>query len=724
MKNFLIKNKKNLLRSLEVFFSFSLMLLFLGEFTTLVIYRYYSFNLLFCSSLILPFLWFYILIKGKKNYEPYFKYDFLIGLIIITLISLNFSFKEFLFIPLAILIATLIGFLIIPKNSLIDKLNNNFLQILFIILSFYLAGIGLAYGYIEPNFNSFGILDSVVSFYKSSLYVVFVSLVILGVLILRKNLNRSFDKLLSPIRIFLPLLTLVLVVVLFLRFYNLGELGFHGDEFFHQVAAEGIKKTLLPYMPSNIMYIRGIISSYLAATGSYFIPGELGYRLLQAILTLILYLLSSFMVFKRFGRSIGMLYMLLAGASYWSVELGRYLRFYGSNMFTIIILLLFLTDKFFSNLKTTLKTAFFLLIGVLQSQATLFLTPLIGAKILSETIPALSPKTWNWRVILSRTAIYIVPIAVFFLINFADSTLSSLPGTIEETQLSIWNKIIILFNENLRDEPSLFFFQSTLLAYPFLSAISLLGIYGIFLQNNNLNTSKNKIIFIFGYTSFLFLILSFLQLKEQQRIMTFLLPVLFLLASWGLLCLPRKLQISSLVVVLASSILPAFSIPFRDYGDKYQNIKILSSVEPFYPDYKTPALHLNKKLQENKLPVVQNAAGSLLHYPYLKENNFYGIDYYHQYVKESQKGLVDPYTGNKTLKTSDLQDLYKQKGGFYFITSYDGFGVKIYTKGRVIDFSRLSEKTKHFIVTRCKQSYLGKDKHSVVFICKKDKVGK
>ncbi len=97
MKGFILKNRLGLLALISSFFLLSLVLILLGQYTSISVYKFIKLEHLSFSSFILPFIYFLVFIQKNKEYykektEAYFKYAFLVGLLLITIPSLNFDF--------------------------------------------------------------------------------------------------------------------------------------------------------------------------------------------------------------------------------------------------------------------------------------------------------------------------------------------------------------------------------------------------------------------------------------------------------------------------------------------------------------------------------------------------------------------------------------------------------------------------------------------------------
>lgn len=125
------------------------------------------------------------------------------------------------------------------------------------------------------------------------------------------------------------LLLSLTAVAIWLRFYNLGDLGLWGDEGFTYLAVDGILKEGVPRLPSNHILYNNLLFTYLSS-----LPALLGgvneftVRFVSAAFGVAIVPLFYFVGKKFFPAWLAFLGALILTLSHWEIEFARHARYY------------------------------------------------------------------------------------------------------------------------------------------------------------------------------------------------------------------------------------------------------------------------------------------------------------------------------------------------------------------------------------------------------------
>ncbi len=134
------------------------------------------------------------------------------------------------------------------------------------------------------------------------------------------------------------LIFLILCIATFLRFYGLGDLGFHGDEETTALPAKSLALGNGIAMPSGMPYYRALPQTLLNALSAsiWGVDEEFSYRASSAVLGVATVLLLFFFVKQIAGVHVALLAAALLGLSEWHIFLSREARMYGPLMFSML----------------------------------------------------------------------------------------------------------------------------------------------------------------------------------------------------------------------------------------------------------------------------------------------------------------------------------------------------------------------------------------------------
>lgn len=116
---------------------------------------------------------------------------------------------------------------------------------------------------------------------------------------------------------------------IWLRFYNLGNLGLWGDEGFTYLSVEAILKQGWPLLPSGNPYLKDILFSYFSAIPPLFFGiTEFTVRFMNAFWGVLLIPLFYAIVRRYFSFPIALLGALILTVNHWEIEFARHARYY------------------------------------------------------------------------------------------------------------------------------------------------------------------------------------------------------------------------------------------------------------------------------------------------------------------------------------------------------------------------------------------------------------
>ncbi|MCD4678518.1 MAG: hypothetical protein K8S18_21400, partial [Desulfobacula sp.] len=504
-----------------------------------------------------------------------------------------------------------------------------------------------------------------------------------------------------------------------LRIWNLGRLGFHGDEFFHQLAADGIKETLLPVLPNGLLYFRGTFTSYLSALGSSMFNNEFGYRIYPTIFSFILMLYSFILTRRYFTKQVSYLYLVLVSSDLWIVEFSRYLRFYGTIIFLFVIITLLLIDEnLLNNSKKKIALVGFLVLSAFESVVFFIFLPLILLRIWISDAHIV--KKFQYAII------FLFPFVLRYYANISNKSLATIPVS-NTQQFDILVKILDAINTNINYNFDPFFIKAIYFAYPFPTIIVFMGL--IFIIFNFKSISKDKKLI---YSIFLVLLMEFtiLQAKHQQRIISPLLGLFFIAFAINISNILQAIKTCKLskylfffiiILSVSSLIVPSFNIPLREYGSPFHEIKLLSSAEPYYPDYKTISNFVIDNANPNDLILISGPS-PVVYWKYMSlkdKNNVDGIQTYRPGTKIINDKYYDIYTDMLIYDSiSDITSIIEnyEKGDVYIIFSYSSSPVNSLILDEMDTWSHLNKDLRSYIIKHSELVYVGKDNTSKVYL--------
>ncbi len=134
------------------------------------------------------------------------------------------------------------------------------------------------------------------------------------------------------------ILFIMLIMAFWLRYRNLGALGLYGDEDFTYLAVKGTLEQGFPVMPSGMIYLRGIIFTYLAfVSASLFGLSEFSVRLPGVVMSILIIIVLYIIVKDIFGHRVALLTSLIYSLSAWDIEMSRHARMYETFLFFFLL---------------------------------------------------------------------------------------------------------------------------------------------------------------------------------------------------------------------------------------------------------------------------------------------------------------------------------------------------------------------------------------------------
>ena len=110
----------------------------------------------------------------------------------------------------------------------------------------------------------------------------------------------------------------------YLRLANLGDLGFRWDEDLSGLTVQAILEHGIPQLPSGLIYLRGLGSSYLMALSAQWLGfSEYALRLPSALFSILTIALCFLFARRLFGDMVGLLTAAIFALSMWDIEMGR-----------------------------------------------------------------------------------------------------------------------------------------------------------------------------------------------------------------------------------------------------------------------------------------------------------------------------------------------------------------------------------------------------------------
>lgn len=160
-----------------------------------------------------------------------------------------------------------------------------------------------------------------------------------------KSGRFSFQTVISKIT-----LPVVLFLALVIRLIGVFKPDLIFDEGYTALAVQGILRTGLPYLPSDIIYPRGIAYSYLSAGVSWLVQDEVLAIRIVAVFFGVLCVLGAYLLAKELfkNKEVGLLAALVTAFSYHLIEISRYGRFY-SQMLALFLFTAYFALKVFNS---------------------------------------------------------------------------------------------------------------------------------------------------------------------------------------------------------------------------------------------------------------------------------------------------------------------------------------------------------------------------------------
>lgn len=135
-------------------------------------------------------------------------------------------------------------------------------------------------------------------------------------------------------------LALIVAVGAYLRFENLGALGFRWDEDLSSLAVRAILEKGAPELPSGMVYLRGGPFLYMmAASAELFGFSEWALRLPAVLFGVALIPLAFLFARALFDARVGLAAAALIAISFWDIEFSRYARMYAPFTFFYVLTL-------------------------------------------------------------------------------------------------------------------------------------------------------------------------------------------------------------------------------------------------------------------------------------------------------------------------------------------------------------------------------------------------
>ena len=148
---------------------------------------------------------------------------------------------------------------------------------------------------------------------------------------------KSVNRFVGTYRI--SLLTLLLIIIAALpRMYQLGYLGFYGDEETTAFASRSIVEGKFPQMPSGMPYHRSLPDSWINSVSAriFGLDQEFSYRLPSAIFGILTVPLIFLIARSYVGLQIAFIAALLLSLSEWHIIISRLARMYSPFLFFYI----------------------------------------------------------------------------------------------------------------------------------------------------------------------------------------------------------------------------------------------------------------------------------------------------------------------------------------------------------------------------------------------------
>jgi len=196
-----------------------------------------------------------------------------------------------------------------------------------------------------------------------------------------------------------------------LRVYNLGGLGFHGDEDVTSLAIKGILEHGYPLLPSGMVYLRSAPLLYLTAMiVKLFGFSEVTLRIPSVLFSTATILLAFLFTTRLFGRRVGLAVATVIAFSPWEIEVARQARMYSAFSFCYLLTLFsfyrhYVEDKGKNKYITTVLAIITCMIHELGfTLAFLFLFPLLFKRAQTTKRVYL---IFNFLVILALSQIWV-----------------------------------------------------------------------------------------------------------------------------------------------------------------------------------------------------------------------------------------------------------------------------------------------------------------------------
>ncbi|MCM1987223.1 ArnT family glycosyltransferase [Methanococcoides seepicolus] len=640
MRSLVEKYRNTLLDVTGNLFILGLISLILHHFTSIIVSVWIDISLLAIITFTSGFSWFFIFIQKDEEYfkaktEPYFRNLFLAGLLVISIGSLTFEFIEssqllssvvsFISSIQFYLVLATIGFgfftfyfnrerieaeaeLEQERDAAAERKRDDEFDRKFAILTRF----NLDYA-VSENWNrrDYGALA-------------FRGLIAPFVWIAR--LPYSFVKWTYKEGWFYSIvLLLIMLLGIYLRIYNLGNLSLGTDEIYLGIAMKSILENGVPSLPDGAYYNRGLTHSYLSSFFALFLgANEFSVRLPSAIsglgTILILYFLGKEIQNKKMGLMLSFILCIFP----WAIEFSRWGRMY--SMVTFLILFTFYSSiiGFKHQNKNFVILAIISALLAIMTHKFGYITPLII--LIAAVLYTFEFKKEILKIkylLIIFLPILLIPLA-HILINIRENNFTF--GKIFKICVESYG---FTTKHSFSDYFINFLFSNYVLLF--------IGIITLFyyLVQRRINIKDN--LFLFGIASLQIGLLSYYHLHETTRYLFFIMPLFITIAIIGYKELLQNifskyldsnktsiLVMATIIIITVISIAPlnySISIPSRTHGDTYDNPYYApTTVSDYVPDWKSNNIYIRDN-DNNNATIISN--GYQFTYYYNKEPDYY-----------------------------------------------------------------------------------------------------
>lgn len=468
-------------------------------------------------------------------------------------------------------------------------------------------------------------------------------------------------------------LTLVVLVGLGLRLWNLGKLGIWWDEGIVYMSGEAILVTKLPYLESGFLYSRDLPHLYTTAL-SFLVFGENEFSLrLPSVLFGVALIVVIYWLSKEIlkSKNIALLASTLVAFHYWFLEFSRWGRSYIMVALLVSLSILFFYKGLIGNSrKYMLLFALTAIISAMTHQSGQIVL------LLFLLIPFFSKGKLKNVFQLRYVLPFFAALSGIVLYRFLFS-LGYYPHIFQQQLDQSTSFLESLINQIPFAGPNLHNFEIfyVITIFCIFAAISVTtNAYFILRRKNNYPMGLKYLNCVF--LIFLLAILFSEKLVTSSREIFFIFPlvtVLFCTVLTSLIKLITWRKIYPIIIFLIATVLLASSIqiPLRDYSDS-----IVAKYAPFegvdfYPDNKTPAMMLNSLYREGDIVLfygdVVGSCPYFIRYEPISTVREKRLPYY----LSDENVKRDPGTGIRVITSiEELHSVLESKNRIWVITTY------------------------------------------------------